>query len=358
MQYVINALVELNTSMRIVILSSLLIVMLFTTNLVWASDLLPPSTSLGVEALQTTYSHKADDGTTIVYGEVQNTLNSPVNAVSIGITFMDDNSNQIEYKVGTTLLSVIPPGGKVPFAISSTKTDPSITQYQVKIAGFKSSPERQQVLDINPGSLQVSDKLLISGTITNNGAQKSTNTKLYLISYDPFQRIVAIGISSPVDVAATKDSQFSITSDSNSKALTYMIVAESDNYQSKLIPVTAVKVSLPIKVSNTTITDPSGKPYDTIPVNASVNISSNVKYLIDSTQPQPFIYYVQVKQFDGKTAFIGKFEGIFLGSENKTASVNWTPNLPGSYFMETYVWNYDNVPLAKFEPKINIILVK
>ena len=324
-------------------------------NFVWA-ETLPPSTSLGVEALQTTYSNKAVDGTTIVYGEVQNTLNSPVNAVSIGVTFMDYNSNSVEYKTGTTLLSVIPPGGKVPFAISSTKADPSITLYQIKIAGFKSSPERQQVLDISPGSLQVSDKILISGTITNNGAQKSINTKLYLISYDAFQRIVAIGISSPVGVDAKQDSQFSITSDSSPRAQTYAIIAESDNYQSKLIPVTAVNVSLPIIVTNTTVTDPSGKPYSTIPVNASVNISSNTKYLLNSTQP--FIYYVQVKQFNGKTAFIGKFEGVFLGSDNKNATVTWTPNSPGSYFIETYVWNYDDVPLTASIPSINVVLVK
>lgn len=355
MQYMINALMESNTSMRM-ILSSLLIVMLFTTSLVWAQENLPPSTSLGVEALQTTYSHKSSDGTTMVYGEVQNNLGSPVNAVSVAVTFMDDNSNQIEYKVGTTLVSVIPPGGKVPFAISSTKADPSITQYQVKIAGFHSSAERPQSLDITPGSLQVSEKLTISGTITNNGDQKSTNTKLYLISYDAFSRIVAIGISSPVDVVSKQDSQFSITSDSSPRAQTYVIIAESDNYQSKLVPVTAVTVSLPIIVSNTTVTDSTGKPYDTIPVNASVNVSSNAKFLLNSTQP--FIYYVQVKQFDGRTAFIGKYEGIFLGSDNKNVTVSWTPNTAGSYFIETYVWNYDAVPLAASVPSINVVLVK
>jgi len=338
------------------ILSGLLIVMLFSTNLVWAQEHLPPSTSLGVETLQTEYSHKLPDGTTIVYGEVQNNLGSPVNAVSVAITFMDNNNNQIEYKTGTTLVSVIPPGGKAPFAISSTKADPSITQYQVKVAGFKSSAERPQSLDITPGSLQVSEKLIISGTITNNGDQKSTNTKLYLISYDAFSRIVAIGISSPVDVVSKQDSQFSITSDSSPRAQTYEIIAESDNYQSKQIPVTAVTATLPIIVSNTTVTDSSGKPYDTIPVNASVNISSNAKFLLNSTQP--YIYYVQIKQFDGRTAFIGKYEGVFLGTDNKNVAVSWTPNVAGSYFIETYVWNYDNVPLAAATPSINVVLVK
>ncbi len=351
-------------SMRRLILSSMMIVTLFTMNFVWAENL-PPTSSIQVEILSS-YSYKASDGTTIVLGEVQNKMDSPVNAVTIGVTFMDDNSHSIEYKTGTTLLQVVPPGGKVPFSISSTHADPAITQIQVKLAGFRSSSERQQVLAISPGTLQVSDKLVISGTITNNGALKSTNTKLYLISYDPFQRVVGIGISNPIDVGTKQDSQFSITSDSNSKAqsdclsgiikCSTMLIAESDNYQSKLIPVTGVKVTLPIIVRNTMATDPNGTSYSTIPVNATVKISSNAKYLLNSTQP--FIYYVQVKQFSGKTEFIGKYEGVFLGTEDKNVSVNWTPHSSGSYFIETYVWNYDAVPLSSAVPSINVVLVK
>lgn len=341
--------------MRTLILSSIMIVTLFTMNFVWAENL-PSPTSLQVEIPDTTYSYKANDGTTVVLGEVQNNLNSPINAVTIGITFMDDNSKQIEYKTGTTLLQVVPPGGKAPFSISSTKPDPTITQIQVKLAGFRSSSERPQSLVISPGSLQVSDKLVISGTVTNNGAQKSPNTKLYLISYDPFQRVVGIGISNPISVDTKQDSQFSITSDSSHRAQSYMLIAESDNYQSKLIPVTGVQVTLPIVVTNTMVTDPNGTSYSTIPVNASVKISSNAKYLLNSTQP--FIYYVQVKQFSGKTEFIGKYEGIFLGLEDKNVYVNWTPHSSGSYFIETYVWDYDTVPLSSAVPSINVILVK
>ena len=99
--------------MRRLILSSMMIVTLFTMNFVWAENL-PPTSSIQVEILSS-YSYKASDGTTIVLGEVQNKMDSPVNAVTIGVTFMDDNSHSIEYKTGTTLLQVVPPGGKVPF---------------------------------------------------------------------------------------------------------------------------------------------------------------------------------------------------------------------------------------------------
>src|SRR5579863_4378269 len=143
MQYMINALMSLKMEMKTVILCSLLITMLLAPNLVWAQEHLPQSTTLGVVVLtDTIYSHKASDGTTTVYGEVQNNLGSPVNAVTLGVTFMDDNSNQVEYKTGPTLLQVVQPGGTVPFAISSTKADPTITQVQVKLAGFQSSSDR------------------------------------------------------------------------------------------------------------------------------------------------------------------------------------------------------------------------
>jgi hypothetical protein len=340
--------------MRSLVLSSLLVVMLFTMSFVWAENL-PSTSTIQVEVLPQ-YSHKANDGTTQVLGEVQNNMGSPVNAVTIGITFMDDNNNQIEYKTGTTLLQVIPPGGKVPFSISSTKADSSITQTSVKLAGFRSASDRPLSLVVTPGLLQISEKLAISGTITNNGVQKSANTKLYLISYDAFSRVVAVGISNPIDIDSGQDSQFSITSDPSSRAKSYAIIAESDNYQSKSTPVTSVQLTLPVVVSNTMITDPNGTSYSTIPVNAVVKISSTVKYLLNATQS--YIYYVQVKQFDGKTDFIGKYEGVFLESGDQNASVTWTPDKADSYFVETYVWNYDAVPLSPATPSIHVVLVK
>jgi hypothetical protein len=323
-------------------------------NLTWAQNL-PPSSSIQVKVLSS-YSYKATDGATVVLGEVENKLNSPINAVTLGITFMDDNSKTIEYKTGTTLLKVIPPGGKVPFLVSSSNPDPSVTQVQVKLAGFRPSSERQQVIEISPNSIQVSNVLVISGNVTNNGAQKSLNTKLYLISYDAFQRVVSVGSSNPIDINAGQDSHFSITSDSSSRAKSYAIIAESDSYQSKLIPVTSIHVTVPVIVSNTVITDPNGKPYSTIPKNAIVKITSNTRYILNSTQS--FNYYVQIKQFNGKVEFIAKYEGIFLGPDDQNVSVNWTPHSTGSYFIETYIWNYDTVPLSSGGSSINVVLVK
>ena len=130
---------------------------LLSSNLVWAQTL-PSNTSLTVEILSA-YSYRADDGTTIVLGEVVNHNNFPITGVTIGVSFLDQNSNTLEYKTGSTLLTVIPGNGKAPFSISSTKSDPAIENVQTKIAGFTSSASKPQVLSITPGNLQIASKL-------------------------------------------------------------------------------------------------------------------------------------------------------------------------------------------------------
>src|SRR5713226_9441438 len=273
--------------MKSLFLPSLLIIILFTTNLVWGQNL-PSNTSLTVDVLPS-YSYKADDGTTIVLGEVQNNNNFPITNVKVGVTFLDDNDNTIEYKTGTTLLHVVPAGGRAPFSISSSNADPSITQVSVKMAGFMSSSTRDQVLDISPGLLQVSDKLIFSGTIKNNGGLKSTNTKFYLISYDAFQRVVGIGTSDSLDVNSGQSINFTMTATSNSRAKSYLVIAESDTYQSKLINIPNVQITLPVVMTSTLVTDPQGKKYPTIPVGTAVKITSDLKYIVSKSQ-QPFVY--------------------------------------------------------------------
>ena len=107
--------------MRSLFFPGLLIIVIVTSNLAWGQNL-PSDTSLTVEVLPSYYSYKADDGTTVVLGEVQNNNNFPITDVKVGISFLNDNDNTIEYKTGTTLLHVVPAGGKAPFSISSSKS--------------------------------------------------------------------------------------------------------------------------------------------------------------------------------------------------------------------------------------------
>jgi hypothetical protein len=339
------------------IISTLVLLLAFSllsSNLVWAQTL-PSNTSLTVEILPA-YSYRADDGTTVVLGEVINHNNFPITGVTIGVSFLNQNDNTLEYKTGSTLLKVIPGNGKAPFSISSTKSDPAITNIQTKIAGFTSSSSRQQVLSIVSGHLQIASKLSFSGTIKNTGTMISSGTKIYLISYDAFQRVVSVANAEPIDLGPGTTSSFSITSTPNSHTKSYKLVAESDNYQSTITDVTDVTTTLPVIISGTLVTDPQGNKYSTIPVGANVTITSELGNLGSQTT-QAYVYYVQVKNFAGQVEFIGKYSGVFLG-QSDNATVTWNPTTDGPYFIETYVWNSDNVPLAPTGPIINVVLVK
>lgn len=327
---------------------------LLSSNLVWAQTL-PSNTSLTVEILPA-YSYRADDGTTVVLGEVVNHNNFPITSVTIGVSFLDQNSNTLEYKTGPTLLKVIPGNGKAPFSISSTKSDSGIENVQTKIAGFTSSSSKQQVLSIVPGHLQITSQLSLSGTIKNTGSMLSAGTKIYLISYDAFQRVVSVANTEPIDLVPGTTSSFSITSTPSSHAKSFKLVAESDSYQSTNVDVTDITATLPVIISGTLVTDPQGNKYSTIPVGAPVKITSELRNL-GSQVTQPYVYYVQVKDFTGQVEFIGMYSGVFL-SESDKATVTWNPTADGPYFIETYVWSSDNVPLAPTGPIINVVLVK
>ncbi len=71
------------------------------------------------------------------------------------------------------------------------------------------------------------------------------------------------------------------------------------------------------------------------------------------------MYYAQVKQF-GETApveFLGIMEGEFSSAIPQTASVSWTPEREGGYFIEAYVWDPDGVALAAPSKTVSIVLV-
>ncbi len=339
--------------MKIAIAMALLLISSFLPNLVWAQTL-PPNTSLTVDVLPA-YSYKSDDGKTVVLGEVVNNNSFPITDVKIGISFLDENDNTLEYKTGPTLLKVIQGNGKAPFSISSTKSDPTIAKVQTKVAGFIPSSTREQRLTIMPGQLQIASQLLFSGSIKNDGTTISSGTKVFLISYDAFQRVVGISNSAPIDISPGIKSSFIITSVPNSHAKHYKLIAESDNYQSILTDITDVNVSLPVMIRGTLVTDQQGNKYNTIPVGDSVKITSELGFL--TTQSKTYLYYVQVKNFAGQVEFIGTSSGMSL-NETEQASVTWNPINDGPYFIETYVWDADNIPLAPPGNIINVVLVK
>lgn len=360
--------------MKAIIFAILLAFSILPFNLSWA-QYTKPSDTLTVQVL-TPYSYKIEDGSTVVIGEVQNKNNFPVTGVKLGVSFYDETGKILEYKTGTTLLKVIPAGGKAPFSIIS-KQDPSITDISVNLTGFNSSPGRQQVLVITPGTLEISDQLILSGTIINGGTILTSSTIIHLISYDAFGRVVGIATAAPQpdDIGVGKTSIFTISSTPNSITKSFKLVAESDDYQSALTDITNVETSINsltklVTINDVSVTDLVGNKYSTIPIGGTVKITSEIwiKYASELSE-QPYVCYVQIKQIGTEAPtqneadaapveFIGTVEGVFHGMEEQQISINWVPDKKGAFFAEVYVWDPDAVALAEPSRHINVMLVK
>ena len=70
------------------------------------------------------YSFKTSEGFTMILGEVENNNNFPVTGVKIFASFYGTNGIQpLETTIGGTLLDVVPPNSKAPYAISSKSTN-------------------------------------------------------------------------------------------------------------------------------------------------------------------------------------------------------------------------------------------
>ncbi|MBI5377209.1 MAG: hypothetical protein HZA82_01100 [Thaumarchaeota archaeon] len=360
--------------MKTVIIAILLVFFIFSVNLGWAAEKIRPDSTLTVEILSV-YSYKAEDGSTVVIGEVQNKNNFPLTGIKLGVYFYDETNKILEYKTGTTLLKVIPSGGKAPFSISS-KQNPLITDVSVNVSGFTSSSPKQQSLTITPGTLEISDQLILSGTIINGGTILTSSTTIYLISYDGFGRVVGIATATPQpdDIGVGKTSVFTISSTPNSITKSYKLVAESDNYQSALTDVTNVETTISsltklVTINDVSVTDLTGNKYSTIPVGSPVKITSEIwiKYAAEQSE-QPYVCYVQIKQIGTEklqnetdaapVEFIGTVEGVFHGMEQQDISVNWIPDKQGTFFVEVYVWDPNAVALAEPSRHINVMLVK
>jgi len=321
------------------------------------------------------FNYKAEDGSTIILGEVENTKNFPVSGIKIWGGFYDDiGENPLESTVGTTLLEVIPPFGKSPYMIKSPSQNSAITSVSVTLLGFNSSPEKKPELSLILDTLEIVDKLSLSGKLTNNGDLNATDTKIHLISYDVFVPprvlgITTIDLENGLESGGTYDFEFAAPHDS--RASSFKIVAESVNYSTGLLDITDTSVEVLTKlvsISDIGIMDSEGNRISDVTTGTPVNIQSTIwiQYSEDQESPtQPYVYWVQIKKSvvgeDEKTKsfvhFIGKAEGSLISAGQQIPSVEWSPQEDGLYFVETFVWDPISVPLASKGP-ISLILVK
>ncbi len=319
------------------------------------------------------FNYKAEDGSTIILGEVENTKNFPVSGIKIWAGFYDNiGENPLESIVGTTLLEVIPPFGKSPYMIKSPSSNSAITSVSVTLLGFNSSPEKKPQLNLILDTLEIVDKLSLSGELKNNGNLNATDTKIHLISYDAFvpPRVLSIStieLESDLESGGTYNFEFAAPHDS--RASSFKIVAESKNYSTGLMDVTDTSVDVVTKlisISDIGIMDSEGNRMSDVTTGSSVNIQSTIwiQFSDDEESPsQPYVYWVQIKksaEVEGETKsfveFIGKAEGSFTSDGQQIPSVEWVPTNDGLYFVETFVWDPVSLPLASKGP-ISLILV-
>jgi hypothetical protein len=329
--------------------------------------------TLGVKLTNTTpFSYKDDQGYTIVIGEVENTKTFPVTNIKVWVGFYSGNASgpggeaPLETVTGSTLLDVIPARGKSPFMIKSKTANPEISEVTINILGFNSATQKQQVLQITPATLTIGNTIKLPVEIKNNGPQESTKTNVYLIAFDAFKppRIVGIQTLTIDEITQGKSANIEFDALMDYRATSFKVLAASDNYQSPITDVTDISLDTLtrlISINDVNVMDSSGTRVSQLKVGEPVDIASDlsIQYFALSGSKQPYVYYVQVKQF-GETApveFLGIAEGEFSSAVPQTASVSWTPEREGGYFIEVYVWDPNGVALAAPSKTISIVLV-
>ena len=319
------------------------------------------------------FNYKNDEGKTVILGEVENTKNFPVSGIKIWAGFYDNiNPNPLETTIGTTIIEVIPPFGKAPYMIISDTSNSAITSVSVNLLGFNSSPEKKQQLILDLNTLEMSEKLSLSGTITNNGDLNSTNTKIQLISYDSFEPPRVLGISSvdlENDIMPGESDNFQFDVLRDSRASIFKIVGESQDYSTGIFEISDTSLQILNKlvtISDITVTDIDGNRLSDISVGTSVNIQSNLDFQelsLEDSGIQEYVYWIQIKksvEIQGETKsfveFIGKAQGTIDLETVAIPSVGWIPENDGLYFVETFVWDPNYYPLASKGP-LSLILV-
>ncbi len=330
------------------------------------SQIYDTGSTLGVATTSySPYTYESDDGHTVITGEIENKLDFPVTGVTIWGGFYDGvRESPLESVIGSSVLDVIPAKGKSPYKLVSTSPNPEITNVSVLVQGFTSTGEKLRELSLAQNSLEVTDRLAYAGTITNNAGTVSQQTKVHLAMYDRFEppRLLRIITQELEDIPPGGSSGFSFDETHIQQTVRLAVFAESDNSLSNILDANVPApgfLTKQVTINDVSIHDAGGEKISDIPVNSNVTIKGNIWIQVltaDEQLDHDYVYYTQVKQF-GKNPvieYLGSSAGHFDRPESQSPEVSWTPENKGLYFVETYVWDSDGIPLAAKGP---IVLV-
>ncbi|AJM93350.1 hypothetical protein [Nitrosopumilus piranensis] len=323
----------------------------------------PSTLSVSLKS-ETPFVYQDSDGYTVVVGAVKNhNSQTSVTNVLIQVKLFDDlDPNPIEIVQGRTTLEVIPPNGESPFTIRSETPNPAITQASITLLGFDSSSSKQKGLAVYTSEVSLDKTLFFEGVLKNSGAPNS-NTNVYLAFYDGFEppRILEVATIELGDVESDAEVSFNIDKKIDFRAVGFLLFAESDVFSSDFVDVKIPKpqsLTKLVSISSVSVTDSYGNKLSEIPLGSTVNIES--KTTVEFVEEQnsynvPYTYYVQIKEAEtGKVEYIGKFDGRFEFAKLQSQVVDWIPEKSGLFFIETFVWDRSNIPLAEQGPFVLI----
>lgn len=351
--------------MRKFFLLFFLILILFPISSGFSQKSDTPSTLSVALTSESPFVYKDDEGYTVVVGNVinKNEVTSVTN-IQLRVNFYDETGTEpLETIRGGTILEVIPESGTSPYLIRSDSPNPNIAHISVFLEGFVPSSSKTQQIVVESTSVLLDENLRLSGVLSNGGSP-ITGTSVYLAFYDGFIPPRLIGVSSiPIgDVDANEKVDFYFNEEIDQRAVSFQIFAESNvfysNFANEKIPQQLTRLAT---ISNVSLTDSLGNRLSEITAGSTVNIRSNtlVQFSIDQkTNETPYTYYAQVKQ-SGEipyVEFLGKFDGRFVGTGSQSVTIDWIPENSGVYFIETFVWDRNNIPISNKGP-IAVIVV-
>lgn len=350
------------------ILCSLLILLLVPISQAYSQEHSDNTSALTVSLTsQSPFVYQDSEGYTVVVGMVENNNRlSSVTEVQIQINFFDDyDPIPLEVVYGSPSLEVIPPNGQSSYSIRSDTPNLGITQASVSLLTFDSSEDKQKGLIVYATDVFLDESFRFSGVLQTPGATNS-DTRVHLAFYDGFEppRILRVATIELGDVEPNAKVVFDFDEKIDSRSVGFLLFAESDVFGSDFIdieiPSSQASTKL-VTISDVYIEDSNGNLMSELEVGSQVHIKSKTLIQFATYQPSnetAYTYYVQVKASGNVpyVEYIGKFDGRFIGNGQETQTVDWIPEKTGLYFIETFVWDRNNVPIAEQGPFVLMVV--
>ncbi len=316
---------------------------------------------------ETPFVYQDSEGYTVAVGLVENNNSLAfITNVRIQVNFFDNfDPKPLQVIEGRTILEVIPPNGQSPFVIRSNTPNPNITQASVSLLPFDISEPKEKELKIFSTKVFLDSSLHFSGVLKNGGTPIS-DTNVYLAFYDNFEppRILSVSTIEIGDVDLNGDVVFEFNEPIDSRSIGFLLFSESDKFYSDFVDVKIPPPQISTKlvtISDVTVEDTMGNKLSEIKVGSTVYIKSEtwIQFAADQKSNETaYTYYIQIKKSGTSpyVEFIGKFDGRFIGTGPESQTIDWIPENKGLFFIETFVWDRNNIPIAEQGPIVLIIV--